>query len=555
MVVRGAGRVPEAVVGGEAGLTALHARVAGRFARPEARARARRYLAGLLGRVERKNGWQLAEALGEAGPQGVQRLLNAATWDAEGVRDDLRAYVVEHLGDAASGVLIVDETGFVKKGTQSCGVGTQYSGAVGGTANTQVGVFLAYASARGTAFVDRALYLPRAWAHDRARRAEAGVPDGLRFATKLTLAKRLLARAFAAGVPARWVVGDAAYGRSHAFRRWLEDGGRPTPCRCRDPRRLVEGEGRRQRRPSGPRASRRRLGPRSAGTGVQGERVDDWVCLPLAEAAAPGWRRWLLVRRGRSTPTTWPSTSPSGRRTPRRRSWCGSAAGAGRWRRHSPRPRARWARPVRGAQLDRLAPLRDPGPARARLPGRDAPRRQPGRGGRQRGGPDPGLIPLTVPEVRRLLLALAERGERRAHRLRWSRWRRAHQAGANRCHASRRARERAQRPAGPAAAGPPRARGADRRRVGPAPAVAAPAAAPRRPAPARPPPRPRRDPLGGAQRRLLARPAPRFGKWERAYRRYRLWSDTGLWERILSVLGSATDRMRSMCRCRDRPAC
>src|SRR4051794_7953664 len=157
MIAQGTRSVAGAVGGGEAGLTALHARVAGRFARPEVRARARRYLAGLLGRVERKNGWQLAEAVGETGPQGVQRLLNAATWDAEGVRDDLRVYVVEHLGDAASGVLIVDETGFVKKGAKSCGVGTQYAGAVGGTANAQVGVFLAYASAKGTAFVDRAL--------------------------------------------------------------------------------------------------------------------------------------------------------------------------------------------------------------------------------------------------------------------------------------------------------------------------------------------------------------------------------------------------------------
>src|SRR5215204_3520689 len=216
MIAQVDGSSPDAVGGWAEGLTALHARIAGRFARAEVRARVRRYLEGLLGRVERKNGWQLAEALGEAGPQGVQRLLNAATWDAEGVRDDLRAYVVEHLGDAASGVLILDETGFVKKGDKSCGVGTQYTGAVGGTANAQVGVFLAYASAKGTAFIDRALYLPRAWAHDPARRAEAGVPDRVRFATKLTLAKRLLARAFAAGVPARWVAGDAAYGRSHA---------------------------------------------------------------------------------------------------------------------------------------------------------------------------------------------------------------------------------------------------------------------------------------------------------------------------------------------------
>ena len=124
----------------------LHARIAHRFARSEVRERARRYLVGLLERVGRKNGWQLAETIGEAGPRGVQRLLSAATWDAEAVRDDLRAYVVDHLGDPASGVLIIDDTGFVKKGDKSCGVGRQYTGTIGDTANAQVGVFLAYAS-------------------------------------------------------------------------------------------------------------------------------------------------------------------------------------------------------------------------------------------------------------------------------------------------------------------------------------------------------------------------------------------------------------------------
>jgi SRSO17 transposase len=142
------------------------------------------------------------------------------------VRDALRADVGEHLGGAASGVLVVDETGFAEQGKRSCGVGTQDTGAVGGTANAQAGGFLAYAAASGTAFVHRALYLPRAWSHGPARRAEAGVPDGLRFATKPTLAGQLLARAFAAGVPARWVAGDTASGRSHAFRRWLDDRGR-----------------------------------------------------------------------------------------------------------------------------------------------------------------------------------------------------------------------------------------------------------------------------------------------------------------------------------------
>jgi DDE superfamily endonuclease len=183
----------------------LQGRIAHRFARSEARERAGRYLVGLLERVERKNGWQLAEAIGEVGPHGVQRLLNAATWDTDGVRDDLRNYVVDHLGDEATGVLVVDETGFLKKGRKSCGVVRQYSGTAGATVNCQVGVFLAYASNEGTAFIDRALYLPREWADDPVRRAEAGVPEAVCFATKIELAKDMLARAFDAAVPARWV--------------------------------------------------------------------------------------------------------------------------------------------------------------------------------------------------------------------------------------------------------------------------------------------------------------------------------------------------------------
>jgi SRSO17 transposase len=201
----------------------LHQRIAGRFARSEARKRVRRYLTGLLGRIERKNGWQLAEAIGEANPQGVQRLLNnAAVWGADLVRDDLRGYVVEHLGDKDSGVLIVDDTGFLKKGEKSVGVARQYTGTAGDTVNCQVGVFLAYSSKKGAAFVDRALYLPKEWAQDMDRRTEAGVPEEVRFANKLKLAKRMLKRAFEADVPASWVVADSFYGRSHGFRSWLE---------------------------------------------------------------------------------------------------------------------------------------------------------------------------------------------------------------------------------------------------------------------------------------------------------------------------------------------
>jgi SRSO17 transposase len=204
----------------------MHARIAHRFVRSEARERARRSLAGLLDRVERTNGWQLAGAIGETGPRGVQRLLSAAAWDADGVRDDLRDDVVAHLGDEASGVLIVDETGFLKKGTKSCGVARQYTGTAGDTVNSQVGVFLAYASRDGAAFIDRALSLPHEWAGDCARRAEAGIPEETAFATKIDLAQRMLARAFDAGVPARWVGADAFDGRSHELREWLEGQGR-----------------------------------------------------------------------------------------------------------------------------------------------------------------------------------------------------------------------------------------------------------------------------------------------------------------------------------------
>src|SRR5215213_4661094 len=204
----------------------LHARIAHRFARCEARERAGRYLAGLLERVERNNGWQLAEAMGEAGPHGVQRLLNAATWDTDGVRDDLRNYVVNHLGDKAAGVLIVDETGFLKKGSKSCGVARQYSSKTGTTENCQVGVFLAYAAQEGAAFIDRALYLLREWTDDRARRTEAGVPEDTRFATKIELAQRMLGRAFDAD--ARALGRCRCPLRSHELWRWLE--ARERPC-------------------------------------------------------------------------------------------------------------------------------------------------------------------------------------------------------------------------------------------------------------------------------------------------------------------------------------
>ena len=176
------------------GLDDVVARIAPRFGRSEPRRRAAAYLRGLLSPVERKNGWQLAEAAGDRTPDGVQEFLSRTRWDADAVRDDLQAYVVEQFGDEDA-VLVLDETGFLKKGKKSVGVARQYSGTAGRIENSQIGVFLGYASRHGRVLLDRALYLPKDWAKDRVRRAEAHVPDDVAFATKPMLGVAMLERA------------------------------------------------------------------------------------------------------------------------------------------------------------------------------------------------------------------------------------------------------------------------------------------------------------------------------------------------------------------------
>ena len=203
------------------GLDELADRLAPRFGRVEPRRRALAYLRGLLAPLGRKNGWQLAEAAGDRAPDGMQDFLSRMRWDADAVRDDLRAYVVERLGDPEA-VLVLDETGFVKKGERSAGVQRQYSGTAGRVENCQVGVFLGYASRHGRALIDRALYLPEGWAGDPGRRAEAGVPAAVAFATKPRLGLRMLERALGAGVPCSWVAGDSVYGADRALRRAIE---------------------------------------------------------------------------------------------------------------------------------------------------------------------------------------------------------------------------------------------------------------------------------------------------------------------------------------------
>jgi SRSO17 transposase len=289
-------------VGAVGALDEVHTRIGSYFHRREMRERVRRYLAGLLGPVERRNSWQLAEAFGEAGPQGVQRLFTEADWDAEAVRDVLRTYVVEQLGDATSGVVVVDETGFLKKGTKSAGVARQYSGTAGRRENQQIGVFLLYASDRGAAFIDRALYLPDEWVGDAARREEAHIPADVAFATKGELARELLARAFGAGVPARWVVGDTVYSADE-LRRWLEGQGRSYVLAVPETHGLwTRGHQQtvQQLIAALPADAWTTL---SAGAGSQGPRWYDWACLALPYAAAAGKAHWLLARRSRSDPT------------------------------------------------------------------------------------------------------------------------------------------------------------------------------------------------------------------------------------------------------------
>jgi SRSO17 transposase len=291
----------EEIDGWRAGLDALHARIAGRFRRSEARDRAKRYLAGLLDRVERKNGWQLAEHLGESGPQGVQRLLNAADWDVDAVRDDLRAYVVEHLGEP-DGVLVIDETGFLKKGTKSVGVQRQYCGTAGRIENCQIGVFLGYASRNGRALLDRDLYLPQTWIDDGERRREAGVPEAVQFATKPQLAKAMLERAYAAGVPAAWVTGDEVYGNDTGLRQWLEEQNRPYVLGVSANHPLWQAGERVRADAIVATLPADAWATHSAGAGSQGDRLYDWALIRLPDEGSGETAHWLLVRRSRHDP-------------------------------------------------------------------------------------------------------------------------------------------------------------------------------------------------------------------------------------------------------------
>ncbi|MGH2373970.1 MAG: IS701 family transposase [bacterium] len=275
----------------------MFALVAGRFAQADSRRRARMYVLGLLSGAERKNSWTLAEQAGDLTPDGMQRLLNFYRWDADAVRDDLRGYVLGHLADP-SGVVVADETGFLKKGTKSAGVQRQYSGTAGRIENCQLGVFLTYVSVKGRALIDRELYLPASWIDDRERCAEAGIDPEIEFATKPVLAARMLQRLLDSGAAPGWFTADEAYGDNPGLRAWLQDHdlNYVMAVSCDDRFTTPRGPARADKLAAvAPRKGWQRL---SAGAGSKGQRLYDWLLLdPGADT------HLLLVRRSISKPT------------------------------------------------------------------------------------------------------------------------------------------------------------------------------------------------------------------------------------------------------------
>jgi len=282
-------------------LERLHGRIAPRFARPEPRRRALAYLKGIVSSVECKNGWQLAEHAGEARPDGMQRLLNSAVWDADLVRDDLRAYILERLGDPQA-VLVIDESSFRKRGKKSAGVKQQYCGTTGRVENCQVGVFLSYVSQKGHTLIDRELYLPKEWIDDPGRCREAGIPEETPFQTKCELARQMVERLWEARIPFAWVVADTVYGGNLDLRIWLEAHGYSyvLAVACDEPVGIQTASGRKRMTVADAEAlvlhadSWQRL---SMSEGTKGPRLFDWAVIPILHGWEDDGRHFLLIRR------------------------------------------------------------------------------------------------------------------------------------------------------------------------------------------------------------------------------------------------------------------
>ncbi|SFT00383.1 IS701 family transposase [Saccharopolyspora flava] len=278
----------------------LTGRIAGRFARVEPRRRAEKLLLGLISELPRKNCWTIAEYVGDSSPDGLQHLLARAAWDADAVRDDLRDYVCEHLGETDA-VLIVDETGDVKKGSKTAGTQRQYTGTAGRIENAQVAVYLTYATAVGHAFIDRALYLPESWTSDPERCHATGIGEHARFATKPELANTMIARALDAGVAASWVTGDEVYGADPRLRAELEDRGVGYVLAIGCDRRVATAAGTFRPDELAARLPKHAWQRLPAGAGAKGHRYYDWALIDVDPEATPAGHRWLLIRRHRRT--------------------------------------------------------------------------------------------------------------------------------------------------------------------------------------------------------------------------------------------------------------
>lgn len=409
-------------------------RIAGRFARVEPRRRVRTFLLGLLAGLPRTNCWTIAEHAGEPSPDGMQNLLARASWDADAVRDELRGYVVDHLADPGA-VLVVDETGDVKKGVHTVGVQRQYTGTAGRIENAQVGVYLVYAAGAGHAFIDRALYLPKSWTSDPDRCRGAGVPADVGFATKPALAREMIARALDAGTPASWVAGDEVYGNDPRLRADLHQRriGYVLAVAC--DHRVTTGIGVHRADDIAARVPKRGWARHTAGTGAKGERLYDWALVDITdtEPDRPGCHRLLIrhsIRTGELAfyrcyaPTPVPLATlvaVAGRRWTIEESFQAGKGLAG-LDEHQVRRWTSWHRWTVLAMLAHAFLAVTAAATRAETPS------------------PPGLIALTANEIRHLFTRLVGHARHSVtHLLHWSRWRRRHQARARDCHYHRQA--------------------------------------------------------------------------------------------------------------------
>ncbi len=427
-------------------LVRLHARIAPRFARPEPRRRALAYLQGILSDTARKNGWQLAEHAREARPDGMQRLLSQAVWETDGVRDEVRSYVLEQLGTEAA-ILVIDESGFPKRGSKSAGVGLQYCGITGQVENCQVGVFLSYVTARGHSLMDRELYLPLDWCEDPERCRAAHIPEAVRFQTKPELAIQMLGRIEEAGCPIAWVVADTVYGGNLDLRTWLQAHGYHSvlAVACDEPVGIVTPDGQRRRvqvRDVEALVLQEHDWQRLAmSEGTKGPRLFDWACVPILHRWEDDGRHWLLIRRSLSDPREKAYSFVFAKA---RTTLCEMVQASGaRWHIEEDLENAKdlgldhyevrsfvgWYRHITLVllALAYLAGICATERCCTVAPTTASP------------ASTPEALALTVPEVRHLLARLIWPAPSSAHRvLAWSWWRRAHQSRASYYHTKRR---------------------------------------------------------------------------------------------------------------------